>query len=162
MDIRREVVRHLINELRCTTASGLARRLGLSHTQAAYTLRTLEKMGVVVKYDVGSTHVWCIPDTSEAEAYTTVSPCFKYAEEAFRRIIHSARGRVLTLTPRDLLRALARRDGRCTPNAFLYRTARAWLERHLDGSASIKRRGVREVEYIIDVKKAREKLIAVP
>jgi len=162
VDARREAVRRLVNQLRCVTAGQLSRRLGLSRTQAAYTLRTLERLGAVVRYDIG-VHVWCIPSASEGEVYTAVSPCFKHVDEAFRKIVGGARGRLLTLTPGDLVKAMARLYRRdCSSAAgspYLLAAARRWLERYLDGAILTRSRSEwRYVKYVIDVKKAREKL----
>jgi len=155
---RREEVRRLVDELGCVTASELARRLGLSHTQAVYTLKMLEG---IVSYKIGRIRVWCASPVPPDALYATIHPCFRYVEEALREILEGARGSIVTLTPGALLKAAARlyRRDCAAASPHLLAAARRWLETRLDGAIlTWSRNEWRDMKYIIDVKKAREKL----
>jgi len=161
---RREEVARLLRQLRCATAGVLARRLGISHMQAYYILNLLEKEEKIVRYRTGRTHVWCASPVSSAyEAYTIISPCFKYIDKALAKLVGRARGAIMTITPGDIIKAIERLL-RIKCNAPLGRphllsAARAWLETCLDGAIiGVRKKVTKQVQYIVDVKKAREKL----
>jgi DNA-binding transcriptional ArsR family regulator len=163
---RREEALALLRQLRCATATQLGRRLGVSHMQAAYALKMLEREGGIISYKIGRLRVWCVPQLDNGEVYTAVSPCFKYAETALKKLLEGARGSIYMLAPSDLIRAMAelyRRDcASAIGRAYLLSAAKTWLEGRLDGAilSTERRRSWKNVLYIIDVKKAREKLAA--
>jgi hypothetical protein len=108
--------------------------------------------------------VWCVPPLDNGEAFTAVSPCFKYAEAALKKLLEGARGSIYMLAPSDFVKAMAelyRRD--CAAplgRAHLLSAAKTWLEAHLDGAilSTERRRSWKNMLYIIDVKKAKERL----
>ena len=158
---RREEARALLSQLGCATAEAVARRLGITHSQAAYALKMLESERGVVRYKVGRVAVWCASSAPLDKIYTAISPCFRYAEEALRELLEGARGSILTLAPGDFVKAMARRHRRKCIYPLLLAAARSWLESRLDGAIlTWSRNGWRDVKYVIDVKKAREKLAA--
>jgi DNA-binding transcriptional ArsR family regulator len=164
---RKEAALDLLGQLRCTTATQLGRRLGISHSQAYYTLKMLEGEGKVSRYRAGRAHVWCAsPVSSPTEAYAIISPCLKYADKALARLIGGARGAIVTITPGDIIRTIelmfrakcAARLGR----PHLLAAARAWIETHLDGAIiERKKRETKQMQFVVDVRKARERLAVV-
>jgi DNA-binding Lrp family transcriptional regulator len=164
---RRHEVIELLKQLRCTTASELARRLGISHMQVYYVLILLEKGGEVSRYRAGRTHVWCAsPVSSVGEAYAVISPCLKYADKALARLISGARGAVTTITPGTVIKTIERlyRVKCAAPlgRPHLLAAARAAIEARLDGAIiERKRRETKQIHFVIDVKKARERLAVV-
>ena len=162
---RRAEALDVLSRLKCTTTSGLASRLGISHSQAAYLLRVLEREGGVVKHKVGRAAVWCAAPVPQEELYILINPCFKHAEEALKELLEGARGAVRTITPLDLIKAMERLHRRscAAPLGRLYAlaAARAWLMSRLDGAIiDVKRRETKAVQFIVDVRKARERLAA--
>ncbi len=163
---RRGEVLDVLNQLRCATTSEVARRLGISHMQAAYALKLLEREEKVVRYRTGRTQVGgASPVASASEAYEVISPCLKYIDKAATKLIGGARGAIITITPGDLLKAIERllRIKCAAPlgRPHLLAAARAWLESHLDGAIiGIRRRETKQMQFVVDVKKARERLAA--
>jgi hypothetical protein len=156
----------LLRQLRCATATQLGRRLGVSHMQAYYVLNLLVREGRAVRYRAGRTHVWCAsPVSSPMEAYTVISPCLRYADRALEKIIGGARGAIMTIMPGDIIKTIERlyRVKCAAPlgRPHLLAAARAAIETRLDGAViGVKRRRDKQMQFIIDVKKARERLAA--
>jgi hypothetical protein len=156
----------LLRQLGCATATQLGRRLGISHMQAYYTLKLLEREGRAMRYRAGRTHVWCAsPVSSAGEAYAVISPCLKYADRALARLIGGARGAIMTITPGVIIKTIERLyHVKCAAplgRAHLLSAARAAIEARLDGAVTgVKRRSDKQMQFIIDVKKARERLAA--
>jgi hypothetical protein len=163
---RRYEVIKLLNQLRCATASGLARYLGISHMQVYYTLKMLEREGRAVRYRTGRTHVWCAsPVSSASDAYTIISPCLKYTDRALARLIGGGRGAIMTITPSSVVKTIERtlRVKCAAPlgRAHLLAAVRAWIEMRFDGAViGVRRRSDKQMQFIIDVKKAKERLAA--
>jgi len=161
---RREEALALLRQLRCATAGVLARRLAISHMQAYYILNLLEKEEKIVRYRTGRTHVWCASPAEEtSEVYAIISPCLKYADRALEKLINGARGMIVVIAPGDIIKEIERLLRiRCSAplgRPHLMATARAWLETHLDGAIIERKKKVtKQVQYIVDVRKAREKL----
>ncbi len=127
----------------------------------------LEGEGKVSRYRAGRAHVWCAsPVSSPTEAYAVISPCLRHIDRALARLIGGARGAIVTITPGDIIRTieLMFRVKCAAPlgRPHLLAAARAWLEGRLDGAVvDVVKRETKHVQFIIDVKKAKEKLLAV-
>jgi hypothetical protein len=161
--LRRVEALDVLNRAMCTTASELARRLGISHMQSYYVLTLLEREGKIVRHRTGRVHVWCVP--SVREVYTIISPCLKYADRALEELVRKARGSVATLTPGGIIKAVERLfHAECAAplgRPHLLAAVKAWLEARLgDAVVGVRRRETRVVQYIVDVRKARERLQA--
>jgi len=155
----------LLNQLRCATASELARRLGISHMQAYYILGVLEREGKIARYRTGRTHVWCASPVSSAEVYAIISPCLKYTDKALAKLIGGARGTIVTVAPGDLIKVIEQLHRvKCAAplgRPHLMAAARAWLEARLDGAIiGVRKRETKQMQFVVDVKKARERLAA--
>ena len=89
----------------------------------------------------------------------------KHADRALARLIGGARGAVITITPGDIIKTieLLLRVKCAAPlgRPHLLAAARAWLESRLDGAIiERKKRETKQTQFIINVKKARERLAA--
>jgi hypothetical protein len=131
--------------------------LNISHTQAYYVLFLLKKKGLVVEHKVGRVAVWCAASVPATSRYTLVSPCFRYAEEALRRIIEGSRGAIRTLRPFELIKVMGKLHGRSCYSPHILAAAKVWLEERLRGAiVTVEREETRQTRFIVDVRKAKE------
>ena len=95
----------------CTVAAAVARRFGVSQTQASHALRALVRRGLACVAVADSWFkVYCLNGTTVDDAFATV-PCFQHLKEAFARIAEGHRGKVALISAADLAAILAERCG---------------------------------------------------
>jgi hypothetical protein len=96
---QRRVFEYIEKEI-CVNTKQLMNGLGLTHSQAFYVLQALKDQGLIEKYDIGKTSIWCIAghvlnDLSAGWMFISVSDL----ERAICRILENAKGHKTTIRP---------------------------------------------------------------